>query len=63
MGIPFVWGGRIVWCRCPYCVAMAPIYEQAAALVYKQSKGSHEIVLASVNCVDKENFQVELPSL
>eukprot|EP00667_Euglena_gracilis_P012292 EG_transcript_12624 len=43
---------------CPYCVALAPIYEQAAALVYKRTKGSKDVVVAAVNCVDKANFQL-----
>jgi len=41
---------------CPYCVALAPIFEQVAALVYKQTQGAREIVFATVNCVDKDNF-------
>jgi thiol-disulfide isomerase/thioredoxin len=43
---------------CPYCVALAPIYEAAAALVHKRLQNTNQIVFANVNCVDKDNFQL-----
>ena len=37
---------------------MAPVYEEAAKKVKQETGGSSEIIMSSVNCVDKANFAV-----
>eukprot|EP01006_Ploeotia_vitrea_P004244 TRINITY_DN114166_c0_g1_i1.p1 TRINITY_DN114166_c0_g1~~TRINITY_DN114166_c0_g1_i1.p1 ORF type:complete len:489 (+),score=35.04 TRINITY_DN114166_c0_g1_i1:65-1531(+) len=43
---------------CPYCVALAPIYEQAARKVEQELKRDKGLVLAAVNCIDAKNSEL-----
>eukprot|EP01012_Entosiphon_sulcatum_P030964 TRINITY_DN3857_c0_g1_i2.p1 TRINITY_DN3857_c0_g1~~TRINITY_DN3857_c0_g1_i2.p1 ORF type:complete len:531 (+),score=118.09 TRINITY_DN3857_c0_g1_i2:79-1671(+) len=44
---------------CPYCVALAPVYERAAVLAEEGVKGAPgQIAFASVNCMDRNNFDL-----
>eukprot|EP00906_Rhabdomonas_costata_P005236 RCo007869 len=43
---------------CPYCVALAPIYQEASQEVGRRIAPTHDVLFATVNCVSPQNYEL-----